>query len=180
MDGPGTARRFYDGAGLAERLAAEDADIAVVEADFVDGPFSSCPWSPWPPPGATPTTSPSPRRQRPACRCFAPLAVTPTPSPNLPSACSLPLPGPSCLLTATYRELEVFRDGTIPYQRFRGWELAGRNVAIIGYGAVGRAFEWRLRGLGMEVVVYDPYVAGAGHNLEEAVRGRTSFHSTLR
>ena len=30
------------------------------------------------------------------------------------------------------RELEVFRDGTIPYQRFRGWELAGRRAAIIG------------------------------------------------
>ena len=66
----------------------------------------------------------------------------------------------------------MFRDGTLPYQRFRGWELAGRRAAIIGYGAVGRALEWRLAGLGMQTCTYDPYVAGAGHDLRAAVEGR--------
>ena len=34
---------IYDGAGLAKRLADEGADIAVVEADFVDGPVFELP-----------------------------------------------------------------------------------------------------------------------------------------
>ena len=135
------------------------------------GPFSSCPWSPWPPPGATPTTSTWPQATA------AGVPVLRTPGRNADAVAELAIG----LLIAVarrvlpadrdVRELEVFRDGTIPYQRFRGWELAGRRAAIIGYGAVGRALEWRLRGLGMDVVVYDPYVEGAGHDLEAAVRG---------
>ena len=30
------------------------------------------------------------------------------------------------------REGQVFRDGTIPYQRFRAWQIAGRTAAIVG------------------------------------------------
>jgi D-3-phosphoglycerate dehydrogenase / 2-oxoglutarate reductase len=79
------------------------------------------------------------------------------------------------------RELEVFRDGTIPYQRFRGWEVAGRRAAIIGYGAVGRALEWRLQGLGMTVDSCDPYVDGAGRDLEAVLRHAdvVSVHASL-
>ena len=40
------------------------------------------------------------------------------------------------------------RDGTIPYQRFRAWELAGHTAGLVGLGAVGRALRWRLQGLG--------------------------------
>jgi len=64
------------------------------------------------------------------------------------------------------REGEIFRDGTIPYQRFRAWELAGRTAGIVGLGAVGRAAKWRFEGLGMHVITYDPYNADATHSLE--------------
>src|SRR5690606_2023127 len=37
------------------------------------------------------------------------------------------------------RDGQVFRDGTLPYQRFRAWQLAGRTVGVVGLGAVGRA-----------------------------------------
>ena len=37
------------------------------------------------------------------------------------------------------REGEIYRDGSIPYQRFRGWQLAGRTAGLVGLGAVGRA-----------------------------------------
>jgi D-3-phosphoglycerate dehydrogenase len=79
------------------------------------------------------------------------------------------------------RELEVFRAGTIPYQRFRGWEIAGKRAALVGYGAVGRALEWRLKGLGMEVAVYDPYVEGAGRDLAAAIDGAdvVSLHAAV-
>src|SRR5262249_58679474 len=44
------------------------------------------------------------------------------------------------------REGEIYRDGTIPYQRFRAWQLAGHTAGLVGLGAVGRATRWRLEG----------------------------------
>ncbi|MEZ5176740.1 MAG: NAD(P)-dependent oxidoreductase [Acidimicrobiales bacterium] len=58
---------------------------------------------------------------------------------------------------------EVFKDGTIPYQRFRAWQVAGRTAGLVGLGAVGRATRWRLEGLGMRVLTFDPYATDATH-----------------
>src|ERR1700684_1547408 len=68
---------------------------------------------------------------------------------------------------ADVRTGEIYRDGTIPYQRFRAWQLAGRTAGIVGLGAVGRALKWRLEGLGMTVVTSDPYAPDATHSLED-------------
>jgi D-3-phosphoglycerate dehydrogenase len=68
---------------------------------------------------------------------------------------------------ADVREGQMFRDGTIPYQRFRAWELAGRTAGLVGLGAVGRALKWRLEGLGLTVIAYDPYNDEAKHSLDE-------------
>ncbi|PQM49686.1 Hydroxypyruvate reductase [Mycobacterium talmoniae] len=57
---------------------------------------------------------------------------------------------------ADVRAGETFRDGTLPYQRFRAWEIAGATAGLIGLGAVGRALRWRLTGLGLRVIAYDP------------------------
>jgi D-3-phosphoglycerate dehydrogenase / 2-oxoglutarate reductase len=62
---------------------------------------------------------------------------------------------------------ETYRDGTIPYQRFRGWEVNGRTAGIVGYGAIGRALAWRLEGLGMRVIAYDPYADDATYSLDD-------------
>ena len=62
---------------------------------------------------------------------------------------------------------EIYRDGKIPYQRYRAWELAGRTAGLVGLGAVGRATRWRLRGLGMDVLAYDPYAPDATSSLDE-------------
>ena len=172
---------IYDGAGLAKRLADEDADIAVVEADFVDGPVFELPLV------AVAATRGDPNNVAVAQATAAGVPVLRTPGRNADAVAELAIGLLIVVARAVLpadrdvRELEVFRDGTIPYQRFRGWELAGRNAAIIGYGAVGKALEWRLRGLGMEVVVYDPYVEGAGHDLKEAVRGAdvVSLHAAV-
>lgn len=48
-------------------------------------------------------------------------------------------------------------DDRIPQQRFRGPQLAGKTLGLVGYGAVGHEAAWRARALGMEVLVYDPY-----------------------
>ena len=61
----------------------------------------------------------------------------------------------------------MFRDGIIPYQRFRGWEIAGLTAGLVGLGAVGRATKWRLTGLGLRVIAYDPYNDDARHSLDE-------------
>jgi D-3-phosphoglycerate dehydrogenase len=65
------------------------------------------------------------------------------------------------------REGQVFRDGSIPYQRFRGWQLAGRTIGVVGLGAVGRAAAWRFTGLGMRVISADPFVDDATHALDD-------------
>ena len=73
---------------------------------------------------------------------------------------------------ADVRAGEIYRDGTIPYQRFRAWELAGQTVGLVGLGAVGRALRWRLRGLGMEVSPRTP-TPEATVSLDELLERRT-------
>lgn len=65
------------------------------------------------------------------------------------------------------REGEIYRDGSIPYQRFRGWQVEGRTAGLIGLGAVGRATRWRLEGLGMHVIASDPFATDATHSLDD-------------
>jgi D-3-phosphoglycerate dehydrogenase len=62
---------------------------------------------------------------------------------------------------------EVFKNGTIPYQRFRAWQVAGRTAGVVGLGAVGRATKWRFEGLGMKVIAFDPYSPDATHSLDD-------------
>jgi D-3-phosphoglycerate dehydrogenase len=64
---------------------------------------------------------------------------------------------------------EVFKDGTIPYQRYRAWQLAGRTAGLVGLGAVGRATQWRLEGIGMRVISFDPYSPAATHSSLDAL-----------
>lgn len=52
-------------------------------------------------------------------------------------------------------------DAMVPYIRFRGVELAGRTLALLGFGAVARAVARRAAGFGMLLRAYDPYVDAA-------------------
>jgi phosphoglycerate dehydrogenase-like enzyme len=48
--------------------------------------------------------------------------------------------------------------GDLPYFHFRGPELGGKTLGIIGFGAVGAEVARRaVEGFGMRAVVYDPY-----------------------
>jgi D-3-phosphoglycerate dehydrogenase len=71
---------------------------------------------------------------------------------------------------------EVYKGGSIPYQRFRGWQLAGRTAGIVGLGAVGRATAWRLEGLGMRVISADPFAPDATHSLDDVNSARAALH----
>jgi D-3-phosphoglycerate dehydrogenase len=46
----------------------------------------------------------------------------------------------------------------LPYFYFRGPEIAGKTLGLIGCGAIGQALARRMRGFDMRVLVYDPYI----------------------
>jgi len=173
--------KLYDGPGLAERLREQDADIVVVEADFLSGPVFDLPLV------AIAATRGDPDNIDLAGATAAGIPVLRAPGRNADAVAELVVGSLLCLARhisaadSDVRHGQVFRDGTIPYQRFRGWELAGRTAAVIGYGAVGRALEWRLSGLGMQVRTYDPFVAGAGDDMEGVVRDAdvVSLHAAV-
>ena len=159
--------RIYDAAGLADRLAHEGATVAVIESDSVGGPVWDLPLL------AVAATRGDPTNVDLAGATAAGVPVLHTPARNADAVAELTVG----LLLAVARAIvaadgdvragEVWRGGTIPYQRFRGWELRGRTVGLVGYGAVGRAVAWRLEALGMRVVAHDPYRPDAAATLAE-------------
>lgn len=76
-----------------------------------------------------------------------------------------------------------------PFIRFRGVELYGKTIGIVGFGAVGRELAKRAVALGMRLLVTDPYVpadaveeaGGVGVSLDEllAVSDFVSLHAKV-
>lgn len=162
--------RIYSPEQLAERITAEGADVVVVESDSVRGPVFGQ--------GrraliAIASTRGDPNNVDIAGATAAGIPVLNTPARNADAvaemAVALLLAATRHVLTADadVRSGNMFRDGIIPYQRFRGWEIAGLTAGLVGLGAVGRALRWRLTGLGMRVIAYDPYNDEARHSLDE-------------
>lgn len=159
--------RIYTPEQLADRAAAEHADVLFVESDSVAGPVFELPLQ------AIASTRGDPNNVDVAGATAAGIPVLYTPGRNADAvaemAVALLFAATRHLLTADadVRSGQIFRDGTIPYQRFRGGEIAGRTAGLIGLGAVGRALRWRLEGLGVSVIAYDPYHDEARHSLDE-------------
>ena len=159
--------RLYDDKALAARLEAEGASIVVCEADFCTGAVLDLPLL------AIGSTRGDPTNVDVAGATAKGIPVLHAPGRNADGVAELAV----ALLLAVNRHLlpadadvragEVFKDGTIPYQRFRAWQLAGRTAGIVGLGAVGRATRWRLEGLGMRVIAHDPFNDEATHSLDE-------------
>lgn len=159
--------RIYDGAALAERVAREHADILVVEVDFVSGPVLDLPLR------AIGSCRGDPNNVDVAAATARGIPVLHAPGRNADAVAELTVG----LLLAVNRAIvradrdvragNAYRDGVLPYQRFRAWQLAGRTAGIIGLGAVGRATKWRLEGLGMRVIAHDPYSPEATHALDD-------------
>jgi D-3-phosphoglycerate dehydrogenase len=53
----------------------------------------------------------------------------------------------------------ALKQGSWERGRFAGIELAGKTLAVLGFGRIGRQVARRALGLGMRVIVYDPFVA---------------------
>ena len=159
--------RIYNSEQLAERIEAEDANVVVVESDSVKGPVLDLPLV------AVGSCRGDPNNVDVAAATARGIPVLRAPGRNADAVAELTV----ALLLAVnrgvvradrdVREGEIYRDGTIPYQRFRAWQLAGRTAGLVGLGAVGRATRWRLEGLGMRVIAHDPYADDATHTLDE-------------
>jgi D-3-phosphoglycerate dehydrogenase len=162
-----TPLRIYTAEQLAERASAENANVLVVESDSVSGPVFDLPLR------AVASTRGDPNNVDVAGATAAGIPVLYAPGRNAEAVAEMAL----ALLFAATRHVitadadvragQAFRDGTIPYQRFRAWEVAGQTAGLVGLGAVARALKWRLEGLGVKVIAYDPYNSEARHSLEE-------------
>jgi D-3-phosphoglycerate dehydrogenase len=159
--------RLYNAEQLAERAAAEGASVLVVEADSVKGPVFDLPLV------AVASTRGDPNNVDVDAATAAGVPVLHAPGRNADAVAEMAI----ALLFAVNRHLltadadvrngRVYADGLIPYQRFRAWELNGRTAGIVGLGAVGRALRWRLEGLGLRVISYDPFNPDATHSLDD-------------
>jgi D-3-phosphoglycerate dehydrogenase len=49
-------------------------------------------------------------------------------------------------------------DARAPFNRFKGPELSGKNIGIVGFGAIGKEIAKKALAFGMVISVYDPYV----------------------
>jgi D-3-phosphoglycerate dehydrogenase len=174
--------RLYSSDQLAERAAAEGATVVVVEADSVKGPVFELPLV------AVASTRGDPNNVDVEAATAAGVPVLHAPGRNADAVAEMAV----ALLFAVNRHLlaadadvrngRVYADGLIPYQRFRAWELSGRTAGIVGLGAVGRALSWRLEGLGMQVISYDPYNSDATHTLDDVLEHSDvlSMHAPVR
>jgi D-3-phosphoglycerate dehydrogenase len=159
--------RIYDADALAERVKADAADLLIVESDSVKGPVLDLPLV------AIGSCRGDPNNVDVAAATAQGIPVLRAPGRNADAVAEMAV---GLLLAVTrgivradldVRAGETYRDGTIPYQRFRAWQVAGQTVGIVGYGAVGRAAAWRFAGLGMNVISYDPFAPDATHSLDD-------------
>jgi D-3-phosphoglycerate dehydrogenase / 2-oxoglutarate reductase len=158
--------RLYGAADLATRAAEVGASVLICEADECKGPVLDLPLE------AIGATRGDPTNVDVDGATAAGIPVLRAPGRNADAVAELTV---GLLLACTrglvaadrdVREGEIYRDGSIPYQRFRAWQLAGQTAGLVGLGAVGRAARWRLEGLGMRVIAADPFADDATHDLD--------------
>jgi D-3-phosphoglycerate dehydrogenase len=173
--------RLYNSEQLAERVEAEGANVVIVESDSVKGPVLELPLL------AVGSCRGDPNNVDVEAATARGVPVLRAPGRNADGVAELTV----ALLLAVNRGIvaadgdvrrgDVYKDGSIPYQRFRAWQLAGRTAGLVGLGAVGRATRWRLEGLGLRVIAHDPYAADAAHSLDDllAEADVVSMHATV-
>lgn len=151
--------RLYDPAELGARLAAERIDALIVEADFVfEEVFEAAPGL----------------RLVGVCRNALTqvdldsatehgVPVVHAPGRNTNAVAEMTLG----LMLALARHLPQadrlvhgagWRDPAMGYRVFRGREIAGATVGVVGMGQIGREVARKCAALGARVLAHDPYV----------------------
>ncbi|SER69402.1 D-3-phosphoglycerate dehydrogenase [Pedococcus cremeus] len=87
------------------------------------------------------------------------VMVVNAPTSNITSAAELAVG----LLLATARNIapanEALKNGAWKRSKYGGVELLEKKVGVVGFGRIGQLVAERLKGFGMEVLAYDPYVS---------------------
>ena len=152
-------RALWDPEELGARLTQEGFDALAVEADFLfEELFDAAPGL----------------RIAAICRgdmhhadldaaTERGIAIVRTPARNAQAVAELAVAQMLALARHTSAGERYVREGrwedpTDPYVRFRGRELAGATLGIVGFGAIGHAVARIAAGFGMRVLAYDPYV----------------------
>lgn len=160
-------QEMYDPEELGQRLANEGFDVLVVEIDFLfEELFDAAP------------------SLRFAAICRAALnqvdidaatergvVVVHTPGRNAEAVAELVIAQLFNLArhvpqSVRYLAGGSWQDPTEPYLRFKGRELAGATLGLIGLGQIGRRVAKLANGLSMRVVAHDPYVTKAPGGVE--------------
>ena len=158
--------RLYRSRDFAAKIRDEGADIVVCEADSCKGPVLDLPLL------AVASTRGRPTNVDVEAATAAGIPVLHAPGRNADAVAEMTvalLMAVSRFVVAGDRDVRagtVFTK-TLPYQRYRAWQMAGRTAGLVGLGAVGRATKWRLEGLGMTVIAADPFAADATHSLDD-------------
>ncbi len=172
--------RLYRSADFADKIRSERADIVVCEADSCKGPVLELPLI------AIGCTRARPDNVDVDAATAAGIPVLRTPGRNADAVAEMTV----ALLMAVNRFVVAgdrdVRAGTmfgktLPYQRYRAWQVAGQTAGLVGYGAVARAARWRLEGLGMTVIASDPYADDATHSLDDLLSAAdvVSMHAAV-
>lgn len=87
------------------------------------------------------------------------VMVVNAPTSNITSAAELAVG----LLLATARNIapanQALKGGAWKRSKYGGVELLDKKVGVVGFGRIGQLVAERLKGFGMEVLAYDPYVS---------------------
>jgi (S)-sulfolactate dehydrogenase len=88
------------------------------------------------------------------------IEVCPASGANDTSVAEYVICGILMLLRGAYHATGQVQAGAWPRTRLIGREAGGRRLGLVGFGAIACEVAHRARALGMEVVAYDPFVAG--------------------
>ena len=172
--------KLYRSRDFAAKILHEGADIVVCEADSCKGPVLELPLI------AIASTRGRPDNVDVDAATAAGIPVLRAPGRNADAVAEMTV----ALLMAVNRFVVAgdrdVRAGTmfhktLPYQRYRAWQVAGRVAGLVGLGAVGQAAKWRLKGLGITVIAADPYAADATHTLDDLLSAAdvVSMHAAV-
>ncbi len=158
-----TKHIFLEPAKLGKRIRAEGADVLIVEADFVlDEAITETDLK------LIGSCRGDPNNVAIARATEKSIPVLFAPARNADAVADLTLGFALALLRNIYVVNQGLKSGDIAfgsiadyltaYERYGGFELGGRIVGVVGFGAIGRRVVQRCRAFGAPLLVYDPFV----------------------
>ncbi len=104
-----------------------------------------------------------------ACRARG-IAVYPATGANDVSVAEYVIATAMLLLRGAYAASNDVAEGRWPRNRLVGREIAGKQLGLVGFGAIARATATRAAALGMSIGAFDPYLPTGAPAWEEAER----------